>query len=139
MGGTRNRVNKSACRQLLSFSFRPRPEVAGGLCARRTCAGGGGKCQGGASRGAPCGLSGADWETLYEGQIRAIRRRLVGPPPLGVGPTIVWAESRREFDAVGRVMRSIDVLFVPGDASIAPREIITRYFYDEYSRLVEVR
>lgn len=85
---------------------------------------------------------GSSWETLYDAQDRAIRRRLVGPPPGGgspIGPPIVWAESRREFDAVGRVMRSIDLLFVPGDASIAPRELVTRYFYDEFSRLVEVR
>lgn len=84
------------------------------------------------------------WESEFDAQDRSIRRRLVGSaPPAGGGPPvgapIIWAESRQEFDAVGRVLRTIDLLFVPGDASIPARELITSYFYDEFSRLIEVR
>jgi len=78
------------------------------------------------------------WETQYDAKDRAIRRRLVGAAP-GGGLPITWAESRQEFDAAGRIMRRTDVLFVPGDAAVAPRDLVTRYFYDEFSRLVEVR
>lgn len=78
------------------------------------------------------------WETLCDAQDRTIQRRLVGAAP-GGGSPITWAESRQEFDGAGRLMRRSDMLFVPGDASVAPRALVTRYFYDEFSRLTEVR
>jgi RHS repeat-associated protein len=79
------------------------------------------------------------WETLYDAQDRAIRRRLIGPPPGASAAPIIWSECRQEFDAAGRIFRRTDVLFVPGDVSVPRRELVTEYFYDKLSRLVEVR
>ncbi|WP_328549915.1 RHS repeat-associated core domain-containing protein [Streptomyces sp. NBC_00366] len=81
---------------------------------------------------------GNHWVTDYDAQDRAVRRRLVGAAP-GGGPAVTWAESRQVFDAAGRITRRVDVLFVPGDPAVAPRELIRSYFYDELSRIVEVR
>lgn len=80
------------------------------------------------------------WETQFDAQDRVILGKLLGPPPSGPpSPPISWAESRQEFDGVGRLIRRIDALFVPGDLSVARRELATLYFYDEFSRLAEVR
>jgi YD repeat-containing protein len=80
------------------------------------------------------------WVTGYDAQDRAILRRLIGPAPGATpgNPSIVWSECRQDFDAYGRLIRRTDKLFVPGDATV-PRDLVTHYFYDQYSRLAEVR
>ncbi len=84
---------------------------------------------------------GCAWETLYDAQDRAIQRRLIGPAPGAApgDPPVVWSKCLQEFDSAGRLMRRTDVLSVPGDTSIAPRELVTSYYYDEFSRVSEVR
>lgn len=77
-------------------------------------------------------------ESDYDAQGRAIRRRLVAPAA-PAGPPLIWSESKLEYDAAGRLMRSIYVLFHPEEPSVLSRELITRYFYDEFSRLTKLR
>ncbi|MGK9264495.1 hypothetical protein KXS15_26640 [Sinorhizobium meliloti] len=76
-------------------------------------------------------------ESDYDAQGRATRRRLVGPN-LGPTPSKLWAEAKLQFDAVGRLIRRTDVLFQPEDPTVVPRELVTMYFYDGFSRLSEL-
>lgn len=76
-------------------------------------------------------------ESGHDAQDRQVWLTVLGPDPAG-GPAIPWSQRRRAYDAAGRLMRSTEVLLVPGDASVVPREIVTSYLYDAYSRLVRV-
>jgi RHS repeat-associated protein len=78
------------------------------------------------------------WETEHDAQDRPVVLRVIGPAP-GGGAPIAWAEARQDFDRAGRLMRRRDLLFVPGDPTVVPREVVTSYLYDTLSRLVEIR
>jgi RHS repeat-associated protein len=83
---------------------------------------------------------GVRWETDYDAQDRATRRRVLGPAPGAVpgAAPVLWSESHQEFDAAGRPLRRTDLLFVPGSAD-PPEELVTSYEYDPYNRLIAVR
>lgn len=72
----------------------------------------------------------------YDAAGRVIRTRLLGPHPL-TSKHERWAEARRTYDAVGRLIEEVELLFVPG-AGGTDDEVRTRYFFDEINRLTSL-
>jgi RHS repeat-associated protein len=79
---------------------------------------------------------GNEFETEHDAANRVIVARTYGLHP-ETGIKVRWNETESRYDAVGRLIETVDHLFVPGEPG-ADTLLRTQYFYDPLNRLVAV-